>query len=91
MIHLGARNIGDEVKKVIPIVNKSLAPVEFKVGLTRGSKTQMFQNVLTIEPHGTIDLQARGGSTSIELTFKPRSRMLQFTEEVIVFFVYLRI
>ncbi|XP_041376326.1 hydrocephalus-inducing protein-like isoform X3 [Gigantopelta aegis] len=82
MVNLGARSIGDEVKKVIPIVNRSLAPIEFKVGITRGSKTLLPPSVLNIQPQENIVLQPKGGSASIEVNFKPRARILQFTEEV---------
>ncbi|XP_035827636.1 hydrocephalus-inducing protein [Aplysia californica] len=83
-VNLGARVVGDTVKKYIPIVNNSPAPITFNLALTPTEPALQHKEVLAISPKDQITLDARGGTTKVEVWFRPKARIPQFTEEVLL-------
>ncbi|KAK6174452.1 hypothetical protein SNE40_017727 [Patella caerulea] len=84
MVNLGARVVGDVVKKYIPIVNNSPAPITFNLALTPISQSLQSGDMLTIAPTHSVTLAPRGGTCRVEVAFKPKKRIGQFTEEVML-------
>ena len=76
--------IGNNVKKYIPIVNNSPAPITFNLALTPTEPALQTKEVLAISPKDQITLDARGGTTKVEVWFRPKARIPQFTEEVLL-------
>ncbi|XP_071959113.1 hydrocephalus-inducing protein homolog isoform X2 [Antedon mediterranea] len=84
-LNLGALRIGKAVKKTIPIVNKSPAPITFNVVITPFSQAlQQLPNVLMLAPSHSITLKPKGGTYDLEMLFTPKCRIPQFTEEVML-------
>ncbi|KAK7505819.1 hypothetical protein BaRGS_00003090 [Batillaria attramentaria] len=83
-VSLGARYVGDVVKKYIPIVNNSPAPITFHLAFTPSSPKLQSAEVLSVAPTGQITLDPRGGTTKVEIIFKPKTRIPAFTEEVLL-------
>lgn len=83
-MNLGARYVGDVIKKYIPIVNNSPAPITFILAFTPSSPKLQSTDVLSVSPAGEVTLNPRGGTTKVEVVFKPKSRIPAFTEEVLL-------
>lgn len=84
IVNLGSKMVGEKVRKLIPIVNNSPAPITFNIGLTPMSQSLQQNKVLSISPSNNITLHPRGGVAKVEVAFAPNSRIPQFTEEVIL-------
>ncbi|XP_044126636.1 hydrocephalus-inducing protein homolog [Bufo gargarizans] len=84
VINFGAVNIGQTVKRVVPIVNKSLAPVRCTLHMSPSMAALQEPKVLTLSPDAEITLPARGGLCKLEVLFTPRSRIAPFAEEVML-------
>ncbi|XP_078688637.1 hydrocephalus-inducing protein-like [Branchiostoma floridae x Branchiostoma belcheri] len=84
IVQLGALLVGTTVKKVVSLVNKSLAPITFNLVCTPSSHLLQDSRVLSISPYQSITLKPRGGKVNAEVTFSPRTRIPQFTEEVMM-------
>eukprot|EP00079_Xenopus_tropicalis_P024447 XP_012817094.1 PREDICTED: hydrocephalus-inducing protein homolog isoform X1 [Xenopus tropicalis] len=82
--NFGAVNIGQAVKKSIPIVNNSLCPVTCKITLSPSIAALQDPKVLSISPGSEITIPPRGGICKLELQFNPRERIVQFAEEVML-------
>ena len=82
LVNLGSRYVGDVVKKYVPIVNNSPAAITFQLAFTPSSPKLQTVDVLSIAPTGPITLDPRGGTTKVEIVFKPKSRIPAFNEEV---------
>ena len=82
LVNLGSRYVGDVVKKYVPIVNNSPAAITFHLAFTPSSPKLQTVDVLSIAPTGPITLDPRGGTTKVEIVFKPKSRIPAFNEEV---------
>ncbi|KAG2469946.1 HYDIN protein, partial [Polypterus senegalus] len=82
IVNLGALRTGETVKKVIPVVNKSLAPVNFVLALTQ--QTLLDSKVLCVNPSGNITLKPLGGRCLVEIIFAPKRRMATFMDEVMM-------
>lgn len=82
IVQLGNLVIHKVVKKQIPIVNHSQAPIT--ITLTNHPITQQLQhtNVLRISPTQPITLPANGGQAKVDVVFAPKSRIPTFSEEV---------
>lgn len=83
MLKFGALRVGQTVKRTIPIINRSPAPLSFNVAITPLSPfLQQLPAVLKLAPSEQIDLKPKGGKANLEMVFTPKSRIPQFTEEV---------
>jgi hydrocephalus-inducing protein len=80
--NFGALRIDQTVKKVVPIVNNSPAPISFYLAVTPSQQLLQQPGVLTMSPTSEITLEPRGGMRKVEVVFSPKSRVPQFTEEV---------
>ncbi|XP_033116735.1 hydrocephalus-inducing protein homolog isoform X2 [Anneissia japonica] len=84
-LNLGALRIGQTVKKTIPIINKSPAPITFNVVITPFSQVlQQLPYVLNLSPSHSITLKPKGGTYNLDMLFTPKCRIPQFTEEVML-------
>ncbi|XP_055892829.1 hydrocephalus-inducing protein homolog isoform X5 [Biomphalaria glabrata] len=83
-VNLGAKMVGDNVRKFIPVVNNSPAPITFNLALTPTEPALQQKEVLSIAPKEQITLEANGGTTKVEVWFRPKARIPQFTEEVLM-------
>ncbi|KAM3920677.1 hydrocephalus-inducing protein homolog [Leptodactylus fuscus] len=84
VVNFGAVNIGQTVKRVIPIVNKSLAPVTCTLHVSPSIPALQDPKVLSLSLSGEVMLPSHGGLCKLEMQFMPRSRISPFTEEVIL-------
>ncbi|XP_046359897.2 hydrocephalus-inducing protein homolog isoform X3 [Haliotis rufescens] len=84
IVNLGPKYVGDVVKKYIPIVNNSPAAITFNLALTPTAPALQQPDVLSVSPTQPIRLSPRGGTCKVEIVFKPKSRIPQFTEEVML-------
>ena len=83
ILKLGVLRVGQVVKKQVPIVNKSLAPITFRVGFTPSNTLLNDRQIFRFLPlNENITLPARGGTAKVDIQFSPKSRIPQFTEEV---------
>lgn len=82
VVNLGSRYFGDVVKKYIPIVNNSPAPISFHLAFTPYSVRLQSPDILSVGPVGRLTLDPRGGSMRVEVIFKPNVRIPAFAEEV---------
>lgn len=84
IVKLGAQHIGSCIKRIVPIINKSLAPVTFNLlGLPASSQLKE-GNIITLTPSETITLPAKTGKIDIHVVFKPTKRIQQFLEEIFI-------
>lgn len=85
-LKLGALRVNQPLRKQIPVVNNSPAPITFRLGFTPSNTTLNDTDIFRMTPNANqnITLAARGGTTKIEIFFHPRSRIPQFTEEVLM-------
>ncbi|XP_056379319.1 hydrocephalus-inducing protein homolog [Hyla sarda] len=84
VINFGAVNIGQTVKRVIPIVNKSLSPVTCSLHFSPSVPALQEPKVLSLSPNCEITLSAHNGLCKLEMQFTPRSRIAPFAEEVML-------
>lgn len=82
VVKYGALRVGSTLKKVVPIVNNSLAPVTFRLSLNPTSAALQESGVVKFMPTEDITLQPKGGTAKVEVTISPKTRITQFTEEV---------
>lgn len=84
IVKFGALHIGQTLKKIIPVVNNSAAPLTFNVVLNPVTPALQESGVLRLLPsEQPITLQAKGGMAKVEVMLAPKTRVSQFTEEVI--------
>ncbi|XP_048371298.1 hydrocephalus-inducing protein homolog [Sphaerodactylus townsendi] len=84
VLKLGAVSPGHTVKKTVTLVNNSVCFVSFNLGFMSSVPELQEGKVLTMSPSTDISLKSRGGTCHVEVTFSPKSRILQFTEEVLL-------
>ena len=84
IVNFGALRVGQTIKKVVPIVNNSPAPLTFHLAVTPSEPLLQNPGVLTVMPSGEITLPAKGGTRKVEVSFAPKNRIPQFTEEVCI-------
>ncbi|CAL1541298.1 unnamed protein product [Lymnaea stagnalis] len=83
-VNLGSKMVGDSVRKFIPIVNNSPVSLTFNLAFTPTEPGLQQKEVLSITPKEQITLEANGGTTKVEVWFRPKARIPQFTEEVLM-------
>ncbi|XP_062997557.1 hydrocephalus-inducing protein homolog [Elgaria multicarinata webbii] len=84
VLKFGAIPPGHVVKKAATIVNNSAASVTFNLSFVSSAPELQETKVLTMSPSSEVTLQPNGGSCRVEVTFSPKSRVLPFTEEVLL-------
>lgn len=87
-VNFGALRVGQTNQRNLKLVNRSPAPITFTLAITPAVVALQQANILTINPSTEITLRANGGSCGVELTFKPKTRIPHFTEEVNTFHVF---
>lgn len=87
-VNFGALRVGQTNQRNLKLVNRSPAPITFTLAITPAVVALQQANILTINPSTEITLRANGGSCGVELTFKPKTRIPHFTEEVSTFLVF---
>ena len=84
-VTFGALRVGQTSQRVVKLVNRSPAPITFTVAITPAVMALQQANVLTVAPTTELSLRPHGGTCSVEFTFRPKTRIPQFTEEVSTF------
>ena len=87
-VNFGALRVGQTNQRNLKLVNRSPAPITFTLAITPAVVALQQANILTINPSTEITLRANGGSCGVELTFKPKTRIPHFTEEVSTFLAF---
>ena len=82
MVRFGALRVGQTVKRTVPIINNSPAPITFHLGVTPSSTLLQDKTVLRLTPTHDLTLHPRGGTAKVDVVFSPKSRIPPFTEEV---------
>ena len=84
MLKLGNLRVGEAVKHTVPIVNKSPIPITVNVSVTPVIQPLHDTSVMYVTPTEPISLPGRGGTKNLSVYFSPKSRIPQFTEEVML-------
>ncbi|KAG8562376.1 hypothetical protein GDO81_015657 [Engystomops pustulosus] len=84
VINFGAVNVGQTVKKIVPIVNKSIVPVTCTLHLNPSVPALQEPKVLSLSTNGEVTLSAHGGVCKLEMQFTPQNRISSFAEEVML-------
>uniref|UniRef100_H2XZ27 Hydin adenylate kinase-like domain-containing protein n=1 Tax=Ciona intestinalis TaxID=7719 RepID=H2XZ27_CIOIN len=84
LVKFGALRVGQAVKHIIPIVNRSPTPITLNLSVTPVSQPLQDPTVLRVVPLDPITLQGKGGSRDIEVYFTPKTRIASFTEEIMM-------
>ncbi|XP_066439738.1 hydrocephalus-inducing protein homolog isoform X2 [Eleutherodactylus coqui] len=84
IINFGAVNIGQTVRRVIPIMNRSLAPVRCTLHWSPSVPALQEPKVLRLSPRSEISLPAHTGLCKLEMQFTPGTRIAPFSEEVML-------
>lgn len=82
-VNLGSRVVNDVIKKYIPIVNNSPAPITFNMSMTTPVALQQ-PGILSISPTNQITLEPKGGTCKVEVVFAPKTRIPPFKAEVVM-------
>ena len=82
LVRFGALRLGQAVKHLIPIINRSPAPITLNLSVTPVSQALQDHSVLRVLPTEPITLEGRNGAKVVELYFTPKTRIPTFTEEV---------
>jgi len=84
IVKFGALRIGQTLKKIVPIVNNSAAPLTFNVTLNPVTPALQEPGTVRLLPsEQPITLQAKGGMAKLEVMLSPKTRVSQFSEEVV--------
>ncbi|ETE67630.1 Hydrocephalus-inducing protein-like protein, partial [Ophiophagus hannah] len=84
VLKFGAIPPGHIVKKGVTLVNNSVTFVVFSLSFVASIPELQEAKVLTMSPSGEITLKPQGGTCHVEVTFSPKSRILPFSEEVLL-------
>ncbi|XP_078257666.1 hydrocephalus-inducing protein homolog [Rhinoraja longicauda] len=84
VVYFQALRVGQTARKVVPIINRSLAPVNFILAMTPNQQLLQSIEVLSLSPNSKITLKAHGGTCNVVVTFSPIFRIPEFAEEVMM-------
>lgn len=84
MVKFGALRVGDSVRHIVPIVNKSPTSITLNVSVTPVSQPLHDPSVLYVTPTEPLTLMGRGGNCNVAVYFTPKTRIPQFTEEIMM-------
>ena len=82
LVRFGALRLGQIVKHVVPIINRSPVPISLTLSVTPVSQALQEPSVLKLLPSDTFTLEGKGGTKAVEVYFSPKTRIPAFTEEV---------
>ncbi|XP_051512768.1 hydrocephalus-inducing protein homolog [Myxocyprinus asiaticus] len=82
VVNFGALQIGQQSRKLIPLVNNSHTSLTFCLLRTPSDYTLQDSTVLLVHPEGEVTLKSTGGRCVLELLFSPKQRMSPFREEL---------
>ncbi|XP_029109509.1 hydrocephalus-inducing protein homolog isoform X1 [Scleropages formosus] len=82
VVNLGALQIGQRTKTVVPVVNNSPAPLTVCLLFSPSVHTLLDPKVFSVSPTGEVTLKASGGRCLLELLFSPKQHMAPFREEL---------
>ena len=76
--------IGESRTRTVKVVNHSPIPISLSVSILPSSSVPALQEegVLTVSPTGEVMINSNGGDFPISVTFSPKVRVPQFSEEV---------
>ncbi len=76
--------MNEKATKKVKVVNRSPIPVSFTASIMPSSSVPELQEegVLSVAPAGEIVLRPNGKPCEISVTFHPKARVSQFSEEV---------
>ncbi|XP_073706753.1 hydrocephalus-inducing protein homolog [Garra rufa] len=81
VVNFGALQIGQQSRKLIPLVNNSHTSLTFSLRRHSDNLLQDSRS-LSVHPEGEVTLKEGGGRCVVELRFSPEQRMPPFTEEL---------
>ncbi|XP_060779913.1 hydrocephalus-inducing protein homolog [Neoarius graeffei] len=81
-VKLGALQVGQRSKKLIPLINNSPSSLTFSLLFTPFAQTLLDSKVLSVNPSREVTLKGGGGKCVVEVLFSPQQRMVPFSEEV---------
>ena len=81
-INFGTLQVGQTVRKTVPIINRSPAQITMHVTIMPTNPRLFKQNSLKVAPSQEVTLAAKGGTMTVDVIFSPKSRINKFTEEV---------
>ena len=81
-VNLGALRVGKSVHRSVKIINNSLAHISFSTAITPSMPALQQTNILSISPTTEISLKPKA-TCNIDVYFTPKTRIPQFSEEVI--------
>lgn len=89
IVQFGSLSPGQKVTRVIPVINKSAAPITFNLVFNPSSPHLQVSKVISFNPMEDISLPSYTKSktskelvTKVEVTFAPKVRVPSFSEEV---------
>ena len=89
IVNFGALQISSDQERVsssktVKLVNRSPTALSLSLSIVPSSSVPALQKdgTLSVEPSGEISLKANSGSCDITITFNPKCRVPQFSEEV---------
>ncbi len=81
--NLGVVSVGQEVSKLVPLVNRSLKTVKFKV--VPRDKKAFSASSLSIHPETVQDIVLKPKeSYPVEIRFRPKTRLPPFEQEIML-------
>ena len=93
-VRLGALQTGQSCRKTVELINRSLAPVTFRLAITPSNPALQDSDVLRVMvcnektqrvsrlQSSEIALDAKGGRAKVDVIFEPKKRISEFSEEV---------
>ena len=82
VIKFGTLQVGQTVRRSVPIINRSPAQITFHVAIMPTNPRIYKQNAIKVAPSQEVTLAPNGGTMTVDVTFSPKSRISHFTEEV---------
>ncbi|XP_072551301.1 hydrocephalus-inducing protein homolog [Salminus brasiliensis] len=81
-VKLGALQVGQKSRKLIPLINNSDSSLTFSLLFTPSAHTLLDSRVLSLRPEREVTLPGGGGRCVVEVVFTPCQRMAPFSEEL---------
>ncbi|XP_076848184.1 hydrocephalus-inducing protein homolog isoform X3 [Brachyhypopomus gauderio] len=82
VVKLGALQVGQSCRRLIPVINHSRSPLTFSLLLTLSTHTLLDAKVLSVRPEGDVTLRGGGGRCELEVLFAPKQRIAPFSAEL---------
>ncbi|XP_049339422.1 hydrocephalus-inducing protein homolog isoform X2 [Astyanax mexicanus] len=82
VVKLGALQVGQKCRKLIPLINNSDSYLTFSLLFTPTAHALLDPGVFSMRPEREVTLPGRGGRCKVEVVFTPQQRMAPFSEEL---------